>query len=144
MSGYQRYPLTMIHPHYRPAVVGTIGVMVGDAEVQAKPAYMPPVTVSNLDDEHRHRAMGYETPGVPDPEAYEDAVTDWVDPHEVQEYPKWVDGVLCNTMADELALLEAKEAAEREALASKPRRKNRDEILANVREIGEAVIARMP
>lgn len=120
MSGYQRYPLTMQHPLYRPAVVGAVATfeeMRAGAmpEKQAAPAYMPPVTVANLEDEARHRSMGYETPGVPDPEAYEDAVTEWVDPHVVQEYPKWVDGTLCNDMAAELALLEAQQAAEEPA-----------------------------
>lgn len=60
-----RYPLSMVHPQYRPAQSYKIEKHAGPATgspvggVGASPAWFPPVTVNNEIQEAHHRSMGY-------------------------------------------------------------------------------------
>ena len=97
MSGYERYPLVMTHPAQAAAVMGPIkrdGMGNIIESVTSTPARYQPVTVHNKDQEDYHRTLGYDTPGNPDPAAFEKAHASPYKPGETDEFPKMVDGVV--------------------------------------------------
>lgn len=98
---FDRYPMVMNHPHYKPAVPykqprfkpGEEGWgKPVDPGTTGKPAMFPPVTVNNLDQEQQYAAKGY-TPagGGGDPEAYRKQMTNVgreTQPAANSEFPK--------------------------------------------------------
>lgn len=100
--GYERYPITMTHPHFRPATTNI--VMDGNRVHSANgtPVMFPPVTALNEDDEERLRAEGYEVGGKVDPSAWVRAHSDAPpDTYVPQKYPMWRDGVLYMTAQED-------------------------------------------
>lgn len=99
---YQRYPLVMTHPAASPAMIGRFeqdsqGNIVAD--IKGKPATNQPVTVHNSDQEQQYRALGYDTPGNPDPRAYRSAHAAPYKPGSVPQYPMLVDGQMVDDPA---------------------------------------------
>jgi len=89
---FQRYPLAMNHPGYKPAVVSQDKI-VNKERVRAepgRPASFPPITVYNEDQEQEYAAKGYLPAGISDAEAYRRAKAGVINPErpEFQEYPK--------------------------------------------------------
>jgi hypothetical protein len=94
MSNFQRYPMAMSHPGYRPAVLSKDEIVNGRI-VKAppgSPVKFPPVYVNNEDQEKEYAAQGYMPAGTPDPEAYRRAMTGNDEPvgHQHREYPRWM------------------------------------------------------
>jgi hypothetical protein len=107
MTQYQQFPMWLHHPAFEAAVIS-------DDPTRRKPIRFPPVLVHSEDQMQQHMAMGYEPGGTPNPRAFEARVAMGpVQPHAHQEYPKWVGDRIVHSEAEELALLEAAEAAER-------------------------------
>lgn len=108
--GYERYPLTMTHPHYKPpihtAVPGTQiynqrGEVVSQ-DYQGTAAYCPPVTAASENEEARLAADGYVPAGQVDPSAWVKAHSDAPgDAYVPQKYPMWREGVLYKTAQDD-------------------------------------------
>lgn len=115
MSEFEKYPMLMAHPHYRPAKVsaveGTGRINANGEEVmqdmQGTPEQFPPVLVNNEDQEEYHASLGYAPAGKSDPSAYANAVADTPNNYVPVEFPKWVDGVLCETAEDEAEMRHA-------------------------------------
>ena len=93
---YNRYPLAMNHPAYKPAVISQDTVdPVSHKTIKAapgQPAKFPPVYVNNPDQEAQYAAEGYVPNGEPDPEAYYRAQVGANEPndHQFKEFPKWL------------------------------------------------------
>jgi hypothetical protein len=108
--GYERYPLTMVHPNYRPAehhaVPGTQiynqrGEVVSQ-DYQGTAVYCPPVTAGNENEEARLAADGYVPAGQVDPSAWVRAHSSAPgDVYVPQKYPMWRDGVLYKTASED-------------------------------------------
>lgn len=86
---FAQYPKMMVHPNHRNAVLG-------HNYREGSPDVFPPVTVNNEDQEEQYRAKGYVSkggnadPGNPKPRGYE-----------FHEYPKFVNGVIVKSPAEE-------------------------------------------
>lgn len=108
---YQRYPLTMAHPHFKAAtstgVPGTEkrdpqGNIIGYLSYQGTPVKFPPITVTSEQEEEYEKSQGYEPAGKVDPSA-------WVRQHAdsppidyvPQKYPMYRDGVLYKTAEED-------------------------------------------
>lgn len=107
---HQEYPLTMAHPAYQASksvpVPGTErfapdGVTIIASDWQGSPEKFPPVTAVNADDEEFYISQGYARAGQSDPAAYATALAAPLPAlYEPEEYPKWIDGVLCQSAED--------------------------------------------
>lgn len=87
MSEYQRYPLTMSHPHFQPSVITEVmnGVI---KDYHGTPVKFPPVVVNTEQDEEYHASQGYEPAGKIDPSAWIRAHETAADPaYKPQKYP---------------------------------------------------------
>lgn len=98
---YQRYPLLMRHPQHQDASHTMVpGIIVqtaqGRKEIgshtdQAKPQYLPDVTVDNEAQEKMWAGRGYVAAGEPNAEAYHAQILGIEAPdHSFHEYPKWM------------------------------------------------------
>jgi hypothetical protein len=98
---YNDYPVMMVHEHWRKATVTSYDNN-GRVDYQGTPEFMPPVTVHDADQEAIHEAQGYKRHGKGDPAAYASAHQDFpAEDYVAEEYPKWVNGVLCNDANEE-------------------------------------------
>jgi len=106
----------MAHPQYRPAEVtpiegtGVLNPVTGEevrTDFQGTAERFPPVQVNNEDQEAYHASLGYQPAGKSDPSAYARAIADTPVSYVPQEYPKWVDGVLCQGPEDEAEMTHA-------------------------------------
>lgn len=93
---YQEYPKVMVHPNYKPAVIGQRPQEKDDAyaarraiEGEARSEYMPAVTVYDRKQEEQHAALGYTPQGTPDPGAYQRALAGVEEVLQFAAYPKW-------------------------------------------------------
>jgi len=95
---YEKYPLTMAHPAYKPATIskGEAGAAHG------QPMKFPPVTVRDEMEQEYYEAQGYREAGHVDPSAWADQHSGPIpDVHQAQQYPKWVEGRLVNSIDDD-------------------------------------------
>lgn len=90
---FQHYPKMMVHPHFRPAKLGTSpDERKGTPGIMGSPIYMPPVTVNDERQEEYHASLGYVPGGNSNPAAFvaAHAAPDPEGYGVVHEYPKWV------------------------------------------------------
>lgn len=116
MANYEEYPKEMHHPQARPAehkMEPREGLPKGmePGTYDAKPAFLPPVTVHTRVQEEQAAAKGYVPNGESDPEAYRRGTLGITEPvqHVHREFPKWKyhaveEPVLVETAEDEAAL----------------------------------------
>ena len=107
---YQEYPKLMRHPGYAPATIGQEVVHESGKfkyYVGGTAQRYPHVLVHSAMDEEHHKSLGYESKGSCSGaefarmvQTYEPAPT----VHVPEEYPKWVQGKLVKTAAEEAAL----------------------------------------
>lgn len=113
---YEKYPMVMVHPNARKAtMVGTPGTekrnpLTGEIIPgeffgwTGTSDFMPPVTVMNQDQEAMHYAQGYRPGGQGDIAAFSNLTAGAsIKPHVVEEWPKWVNGILCANAQEEAA-----------------------------------------
>lgn len=117
-SDFEEFPKMMTHPAWRKSEVTITENSGNKVTAHGTPDAFPPVLVHSADQEDQHRAMGYETRGKSDPNAFAVAAASPPPPnYQPAEYPKWVNGVLC---ADEDEELEAMDKPNVVALAAAP------------------------
>lgn len=108
---FQRYPMIMTHPNARqgkavPINKDAAGQPSRVVDYQGVPAFMPPVTVNNEDQEERHKAMGYLAPNGDAAAFNQVALNPDIGIHEFHEYPKQIGDVVVNSREEEDALTE--------------------------------------
>ena len=105
MSG-SRYPLTMTHPNYWPGYIGEEKIGAGGMKYYTGglPARFPPVIVQDENQEEEYLAKGY-VPSVSNPNLPPAHTTPPPTPGGFEEYPKWVNGVLCEDAEHEARVL---------------------------------------
>lgn len=115
---FQNYPKMMVHPHFRPAKLGTSpDDRKGTPGSAGSPIYMPPVTVHDERQEEYHASLGYVPGGNSNPAAFvaAHAAPEPDGPAGHQEYPKWVYDKEVYSEAEELGY--RAEVAQREDAA---------------------------
>lgn len=125
---YSIYPITMCHPHFKPAKsIPVPGTEIRDQhgnvtrqDYRGTPQVLPPVTARDENEEEYWKAQGYERAGKIDPSAWVRAHSDApaVDFKPVQ-YPKWVNGKLYMTAQEDPGAT-VEDIAEAEAPAAEP------------------------
>lgn len=90
------FPKMMIHPHHRRGM----SLQVGGDDYQGLADVLPPVVVQNQDQEEQYRAKGY-TSGVYTPPAPGASPAPNYTPPVQQDWPRWVNGRVCHTEAEE-------------------------------------------
>jgi len=111
---HQEYPKYMTHPMHQPSKMEKIqtvypgGKVVEDTKGTAE--RFPPVMVNNADQEGIHAAQGYVAGGKSDPETFKRLVQAGASSpgggaYTPAEFPKWVNGVLCDDEAQEQAAM---------------------------------------
>jgi ABC-type Fe3+-hydroxamate transport system substrate-binding protein len=98
---YQRYPLTMTHPNYRPSQMREVqnGLI---KDTFGTPDFLPPVTAITETDEEYYKAQGYEPAGKVDPSAWARAHSSAVPAtYTPQKYPMVKDGRVIESAADD-------------------------------------------
>jgi hypothetical protein len=109
---YKEYPKVMQHPQFQPGKPtepmkhpsGFVYHGIGT------PIRFPPVLVKNQSDEEYHASLGYVSGGKCDAAAFDRLVGNGQIPDQVAykaiEYPKWVQGKLCQDSSEEAAWLQ--------------------------------------
>lgn len=111
---FEKFPMVMRHPHERKSVPVLVpgtqrhdamgNPIAGTGVYQGTPDFMPPVHVHNQDQEDYYHAQGYVSAGTMDAAAFDRiAAAPIAPPHDVQEWPKWVNGKLCQNAEEEAA-----------------------------------------
>lgn len=128
IAKFEQFPLTMAHPNFVPSksepVPGTErrgpnGFLISQ-DYRGTPERYPPVTVHDHDQQEYYEAQGYRVVGKADPAAYARAHASPAEASYVpMDYPKWVNGVLCND-AMEADKASAIEEEDEEAVESAP------------------------
>lgn len=110
-TDFKEYPKMMRHPQERagkpsPEIKSPHGFTYHGI---GEPVRFPPVLVRSKEQEEYHLSLGYENPVKCSMEAFDRAVGAGQLPDQVAykplEYPKWVQGKLCNTHEEEEAWL---------------------------------------
>jgi hypothetical protein len=133
MSEHEEYPMTMAHPSFKASqslpIPGTEKrnaqghPIPGSCDYQGTPERLPPVTVTTPDEREYYEAQGYKPAGYSDPAAYATAHSSAApETYVPQEYPKYVDGVLCEDEDAELALLGLVEEGPAKNRGGRPRK----------------------
>jgi hypothetical protein len=108
---YKEYPKMMTHPQFQPGkpspeIKSPHGFTYHGI---GTPVRFPPVMVKTPDDEAYHASLGYVSQGKTDPAAFDRAVGNGQIPEHVAykalEYPKWVQGKLCQNSEEEQKVL---------------------------------------
>ena len=108
---YKEYPKMMTHPQYQPGkpsdpIKHPSGFTYHGI---GTPVRFPPVLVKTKADEEYHASLGYESQGKCDAAAFDRAVGAGQIPNQMTykplEYPKWVQGTLCNNAEEEQKVL---------------------------------------
>lgn len=148
IAKFEQYPLTMAHPNYEASksipVPGTErrgpNGQILSQDYRGTPERLPPVTVHDLDQQEYYEAQGYQIVGKSDPAAYAKAhASPAPASHVPEEYPKWVNGVLCNDGAEAQAAESRRQAAlhAEEVKAEDPQGEHPDmaEVMRQLREL---------
>lgn len=106
---HNEYPKHMVHPGFQPGGIGAEITSPHGFKYHAPGTSIrfPPVLVMNADQEEYQASQGYRVQGKSDPAAFARAVREMPVPVQDRiEYPKWVGGVLCNSLEEEVAAAE--------------------------------------
>lgn len=104
------YPKMMYHPQHVPAVPDTVDAFRDNEGIKTRvtpgsPERFGPVIVKDAEDEAAWIEKGWAVPGHSDKEAFVSAhaalAPDGPKPQDFQEFPKWVNGVVCQDADEE-------------------------------------------